>query len=105
MAWEGSNRRSRLPADWPKIRERVLRRDGYRCRFVDYTGLRCREQATEVDHIEAMKDDHRDEALQSLCERHHASKSGSEGGRASAVQSAVKRKRLRKPPEPHPGLL
>jgi hypothetical protein len=40
-----------LPADWPRIRARVLRRDGNRCTHRDQYGERCEELATDVDHI------------------------------------------------------
>lgn len=57
--WTGSNRRAELPADWDVRRERVLRRDRYRCR-------RCGARATDVDHIDDPAD-HDPANLQSLC--------------------------------------
>lgn len=55
--------------------------------------------ATDVDHKVAMSDDHRIEALRSLCGHHHAQKSAREG---AAAKAAKKASRLREP-EGHPG--
>lgn len=93
MAWEGSDRLERLPADWPVRRKRVLKRDRYRCQ---YHG--CRDKATHVDHIEPSGSD--DEwNLQSLCAFHHNEKSSSEG---NAAQARL-RKLLKREPEQLPG--
>lgn len=101
--WEGSDRRLRLPPNWETIRLRVLRRDGYRCRAKNAYGERCNEHAVDVDHING-DDDHRDEALQSLCEWHHDKKSGAEGARARAAAIRRAGKKYRRT-EGHPGLL
>lgn len=100
MAWSTSNRRSQLPPYWDRIRAIVLKRDGYRCRWIrEDTGKRCGAYATDVDHIDqANHDDHRPDALQSLCSYHHGRKSSSEGGTAAARKRAAKKRR-------HPGLL
>lgn len=101
--WKGSTRRDRLPADWPKIRSRVLKRDGKRCTHTDDDGERCPDIASDVDHI-VPGDDHREANLRSLCEWHHLKKSGREGGNALAAkrrQNASKFKRVEK----HPGLI
>lgn len=79
--WKGSDRRDRLPPDWPAIRAEVLRRDLYRCRWVLANGELCREMATDVDHIERDGGDGK-ENLQSLCGPHHAAKSSQEGNEA-----------------------
>ena len=97
--WEGSDRAARLPKDWPKIRARVLKRDGHRCTWVTGDG-RCPEAATDVDHIIA-GNDHRDINLRSLCGPHHRAKSAAEGVMARQELAA----RRRRPPQPHPGLL
>lgn len=99
MAWEGSDRRVRLPADWPAIRARRLALDGHRCTWTD-NGIRCPNVATEVDHRTAKADDHRIKALRSLCHDHHAKKSAGEGVAARAARRA----RLRLPADDHPGL-
>ena len=101
--WAGSDRRDRLPADWSKIRSRVLKRDGHRCTHTDEDGARCHSRATDVDHI-IPGDDHSSSNLRSLCAYHHQKKSGREGGAALAAKkrrNAQKFKRV----ERHPGLI
>ncbi|AXH70206.1 HNH endonuclease [Streptomyces phage Haizum] len=101
--WEGSDRRSRLPADWPKVRLRVLRRDGGQCTALNEAGERCVEVATDVDHIEP-GDDHSMGNLRSLCAWHHRKKSGAEGAAAKAARQRALRKKFSRA-EQHPGLL
>ena len=102
--WAGSDRRSRLPANWSAIRKRVLRRDGYRCTFRDPDDReRCAESATDVDHI-LPGDDHRESNLRSLCGFHHRKKSSSEGGMAQAAKRREIDSRFRRREE-HPGAL
>lgn len=79
--WKGSDRRDRLPADWPARRAFVLKRDLYRCTQVLVDGSQCRAMANQVDHV-ARGDDHSYENLTSLCEDHHAAKSSREGNEA-----------------------
>lgn len=101
MAWEGSDRRSRLPRDWPLIRARVLARDAYMCQHTRTdTGRMCGAHATDVDHVHR-GDDHRDTNLQALCDYHHRKKSGSEGGNASREARARRKKATA---YVHPGL-
>lgn len=88
--WQGSDRRDRLPPDWPAIRERVLRRDAYRCTWTTH-GDRCKAVANQVDHRVA-GDDHRDANLQSLCGPHHARKSAREGNAAKAARKAAEKR-------------
>lgn len=97
-SWANSTRRSRLPRDWPQIRARILRRDGYRCTASD-KGVRCRQPATDVDHV-SPGDDHSDSNLTSLCQHHHRIKSASEGGRRIHKRRNYPRRRQ----ERHPGL-
>lgn len=101
--WEGSDRRSRLPADWPTIRKRILRRDGNRCKSVLEDGERCPEIATEVDHVRR-GDIHEDWNLAAICTWHHGKKSAREGAEAAARKRAAVRKKFRRS-ETHPGLL
>ncbi|KOG26808.1 HNH endonuclease [Streptomyces viridochromogenes] len=101
--WSSSDRRERLPADWPKIRLRVLRRDGHRCTARDQYGERCEELATDVDHI-VPGDDHRETNLRALCGFHHQAKSSREGALALAAQRRRIGKRFKRT-EAHPGLL
>jgi 5-methylcytosine-specific restriction enzyme A len=88
--WEGSDRRDRLPPDWPAIRQRILERDGHRCTWY-VSGLRCKAVATDVDHRRP-GDDHRDSNLQSLCGPHHAGKSAREGNAAKAARKAAEKR-------------
>lgn len=82
MAWEGSDRRARLPQDWSLRRARVLRRDGYRCQHKDSPfGPKCEAPADQCDHI-IPGDDHSLDNLQALCRMHHAKKSSAEGNAA-----------------------
>lgn len=100
--WQGSDRRERLPSNWPVIRKRVLRRDDHRCTW-RHDGVRCVEIATDVDHIRR-GDDHADENLRSLCGWHHNKKSSSEGGAARAAIRRRNNQRFRRD-EAHPGLM
>ncbi len=101
--WATSTRRDRLPADWPKRRARILKRDGFRCTEELADGKRCPAAANEVDHLVA-GDDHSDLNLASKCKPHHAAKSAREGAAAAAVARS-KRPGRRRPREPHPGLI
>lgn len=102
--WAGSDRRQRLPKDWPRIRNHVLKRDGRRCTERDPdTGRRCDELATEVDHI-VPGDNHDPSNLRSLCEWHHRSKSSREGAQARNRIRAKNAQRFKRT-EQHPGLI
>jgi 5-methylcytosine-specific restriction protein A len=94
MTWDTSDRRRRLPANWPQLVRQVKNRDGHRCTWHD-NGQRCIGPADEVDHV-LNNDDHRLSNLRSLCKPHHAKKSAAEGVAA--------RRSRRRPTEPHPGL-
>ncbi|MEV6526876.1 HNH endonuclease [Longispora sp. NPDC051575] len=96
--WAGSDRRQRLPRDWPARRARILARDGWRCTAVTQFDERCDAAADEVDHIRP-GDDHRDHNLAALCTWHHAKKSAREG----ALAAYLARPPRRRPPERHPG--
>lgn len=103
--WAGSTRRARLPANWVSLRRQRLQMDDYRCQWPVAPGVICGVLASDVDHREAMTDDHSLEALQSLCGPHHDAKSGSEGGRASGAQAKRKAALKYRPREQHPGYL
>jgi 5-methylcytosine-specific restriction protein A len=96
--WAGSSRRGRLPDDWPKIRNRVLKRDGRICHICHASG------ADGVDHV-IPGDDHSEANLRAVhhnvepyC---HRAKSSAEGGRAAQA----KRIPRSRPAEKHPGML
>lgn len=99
MPWETSNRKAELPTGWDAIRTRVLGRDRYRCQW-PREGRRdgiCGAAATDVDH-KLNRDDHRDEALWSLCGWHHSQKTQQESAEA---RRAIAAKGLH-PVEKHP---
>ena len=61
---------------WRRLRERILRRDGYRCTYTDDNG-RCRERdRLHVDHIIPVSLGGTDDPinLRVLCEYHNLSK-------------------------------
>lgn len=93
MGWDSSDRRSRLPDNWPFIRAGVLKDAGYRCQ-IRLPG--CTGRATEVDHIRF-----RDESspLQAACSYCHGQKSSKEG----VAQRAKLRAMKKRPPPRHPG--
>jgi 5-methylcytosine-specific restriction protein A len=93
--WQGSDRKSRLPSNWPTIRAKVLARDPL-CKIC---GVR---PSSHCDHIEAKTDAHAEDKLQGVCSTCHGLKSSREGNDAQAANPQPGRKR---PDEPHPGLL
>lgn len=97
MAWEGSDRSARLPANWPSLVRQVEQRAQGRCQVTMRDGSRCRDRGTQCDHIQA-GDDHSLANLQWICEWHHARKSAAEGNAARTRLTS------RRPAERHPGL-
>ena len=95
MVWD-TDRKARLPKDWPRRRLRILRRDRYQCQMPVYEGgPPCLAPANQVDH-KLRGDDHSDENLWSLCRPHHARKSSQEGNAARLPNKRT--------PGKHPGL-
>ena len=92
--WRGSDRRSRLPSNWAKIRAAVLARDST-CKIC---GVR---PSTHCDHIEAKTDAHAEDRLQGVCATCHGLKSSREGNDAQRANPRPGRKR---PEERHPGI-
>jgi 5-methylcytosine-specific restriction enzyme A len=90
MAWSSSDRRKRLPKDWPATRKRVLIRDRYQC-------VKCGGPANQVDHIVPSGSDD-DDNLQSLCEEHHNQKSSAEGHAALRKLRAMVKGTPERPP-------
>lgn len=102
--WSDSNRRDRLPPDWPKIVRRIMRRDGRMCQWKLEDGeTLCLAPASDVDHIKA-GDNHADSNLRALCKRHHQFKSSQEGAQALAAKKRRIAKRYVRT-EGHPGLI
>jgi 5-methylcytosine-specific restriction protein A len=97
--WQGSTRKSTLPADWDRLRRAVFARDGHRCVIIE-DGLRCPEKATDCDHI-GDRDLHTLENLRSLCHDHHLQRSSQQGNAAQAAMRALRRL----PEEPQPGII
>lgn len=90
MSWESSDRRKRLPKDWPARVAHVLARDRRICHVCGLPG------ADQVDHVRN-GDDHSESNLAAIhdnpCHRH---KSALEG---------VAARNPNRPPERHPGLI
>lgn len=70
--WASSTRRSRLPADWHRLRIFILARDRNICYL-------CGEYANRVDHVVA-GDNHDPSNLAAICLRCDKHKSAVEGG-------------------------
>lgn len=98
--WKDSNRRQRLPDNWPVLRAQVIMRAGGICEEVKHSrGTRCTNPGVDVDHIEP-GDDHSLGNLRLLCRWHHKAKSSAEGNEAKQA----KRVKARRQPERHPGV-
>lgn len=99
MAWSTSDRRHRLPKDWPTIVSRIKTRDQHRCQAPRHDP-RCDGTGTEVDHI-IQGDNHSDDNLQLLNEHCHRAKTAAE----TAARNKLNAKLRRRPEEDHPGRL
>lgn len=102
MAWESSDRRDRLPADWKQRVAAVWKRDGGRCTWkLPRSGERCPRKGADVDHIRN-DDNHALSNLRLLCRRHHDLKTQGE-----AREGRRKKRQPRKRPrvERQPGRL
>lgn len=97
MAWAGSDRRDRLPANWPALRRHAMRVHRGQCHV-------CGERGSDaVDHVRA-GDDHSPDNLrpihQDVPPYCHRTKSAGEG---VAARAELRAQRAR-PVERHPGL-
>ena len=99
MAWHTSDRRHRLPNNWPTITSRIKARANHRCEAPVHDP-RCDGTGTEVDHI-IQGDDHSDHNLQLLNEYCHRAKTADE----TAARNKLNAKLRRRPEEHHPGRL
>jgi hypothetical protein len=97
VAWETSDRRSRLPANWQELVAKVKDRDQRRCTWRLPSGKRCPRAGTDVDHRKP-GDDHALSNLQLLCRHHHDKKTQRE-----AWAGKGKRRVPKRPEERHPG--
>ncbi len=98
-AWRNSNRRSRLPAEWPKLRAQALKRNPQQiCHRCGLPG------GSDLDHLVA-GDDHRLENLEWIHGRrdYEAGRSPRNcHGEKSSAEGAAARPRLHRAPEVHP---
>lgn len=92
MAWSTSDRRDRLPANWPHLVKQVKIRAHGRCEDPCHAE-QCDGRAAEVDHIR-QGDDHSLDNLQALSTACHARKTRLDNGYRAAVAAPV---------EQHPG--
>jgi len=99
MAWETSDRRARLPADWNQRVAQVKKRDGNQCTWRLPSGARCPRPGRDVDH-RVNDDNHSLRNLQLLCPTHHERKTSREAWAGKARKKPKKRA-----PERQPGLL
>lgn len=99
--WDNdSARKARLPSNWNALRQQRLDLDGHKCTWwIPTLRRRCGRPANQVDHKQAMTDDDRLEALQSLCQLHHGRKTALEAYKAKAAKKASRYR----PREEHPG--
>lgn len=98
MSWDGSDRKSRLPKNWPVLVSQTKKRAGGRCEWRLKSGKRCPRAGSDCDHKRA-GDNHDLSNLQWLCAHHHGVKSSLEGRQAQRAKKALRRR----PPEAMPG--
>ncbi|QUW18881.1 hypothetical protein [Agrococcus sp. Marseille-Q4369] len=97
MAWDTSDRRSRLPEDWDDLRKQVKRRAGGRCEAKRHAP-HCNGIGTDCDHVRP-GDDHGLGNLQWLSRPCHDAKTRADNARQNAERAALRRR----PTENHPG--
>lgn len=101
--WRG-DRRSELPADWPRRRLAVLERDGFRCQWSLGHDGKCGAPANQVDHVRR-GNDHSLVNLRALCEEHHREKSSFEGWDEYRARLTESRAKFQGRQGNHPGVL
>lgn len=99
MPWSTSNRRQRLPKDWPTIRARVIADAHGQCQASQHAPD-CDHRATDVDHI-IPGDNHTRANLQALSAACHRAKTAHESAQRNQQRAAMRRR----PTETHPGAL
>lgn len=118
MAWTTSTRRQRLPSNWNKLRQQVLRNNNNKCAGLPHpmgsptqvaggiptpTGrwhaAGCNRQATDVDHITA-GDNHSIDNLQPLSRACHHAKTTAETLARTATRHAMTQHKH----APHPNM-
>lgn len=94
MSWNTSDRRTRLPDNWPALVAAVKRRARGRCEAALHAPG-CNGKGTDVDHV-TQGDDHSMHNLQLLSRPCHDRKTRLDNGYHAAVKA---------PTERHPGAL
>lgn len=97
MTWSTSDRKERLPDDWPKIRARVKARANGKCEATQHA-KKCNGTGTDADHI-TPGDDHSMNNLQWLSYPCHLSKTA----REAAARNRERKAARYRPTEQHPG--
>jgi hypothetical protein len=97
VSWSTSDRRARLPADWPAIRAKVKARAHGRCE-AEHHAPGCLGTGNDADHIQA-GDDHSLANLQWLSTPCHRAKTARETAARNRTRAAMRKR----PAEPHPG--
>lgn len=99
MSWDTSDRKDRLPPDWPDIRRAVKARARGRCQANPHDP-KCPGWGSDADHI-TPGDDHSMDNLQWLSGACHWAKTNRETAARNRARKAAKLK----PTEQHPGRL
>ncbi|WP_136314327.1 HNH endonuclease [Actinomyces procaprae] len=97
MPWSTSNRRQRLPRNWPQIRAQVLARAHGQCQAINHAPG-CDGHATDIDHI-TPGDNHTLNNLQALSAACHLAKTA----RETAARNHARARLRQHPDEKHPG--
>lgn len=98
--WKGSDRRARLPSDWPARVAKTKHLARNQCQWILPSGKRCPRKGTDCDHI-IPGDNHEQANLQLLCGHHHGLKTAKE----SQEGRWGKKKIVPRSEGPHPGTL
>ena len=99
MAWSTSDRKQRLPHDWPQVRAAVKARAKGKCQARTHAP-KCRGWGSDADHI-TPGDDHSMANLQWLSGPCHWAKTN----RETAARNRERKTARYKPSEQHPGRL
>jgi 5-methylcytosine-specific restriction endonuclease McrA len=97
MPWSTSDRRERLPHNWPELKRKVKARAGGKCE-ADRHERSCDGTGTDCDHV-VQGDNHSLTNLQWLSGPCHQAKTARESAARNHQRAALKRR----PAEQHPG--
>lgn len=90
MSWATSDRRQRLPANWPTIRAEVQRLAGNRCEAEEHA-RGCNGYGTDADHI-ISGDNHDVDNLQWLSAECHKAKTARESAQRNHLRATMRRR-------------